>query len=242
MAGDWIKIEHVTPDKPEVVAMADSLAIDQDAVVGKLLRLWIWADQQSHFGNALSVTDSFIDRYTMRSGFASALRSVGWLSGENGKLEFPNFDRHNGQTAKSRALIKKRVEKNRSKNDAKCNAGSVTKSLPEKRREEINTPLPPLAVPASLQTKDFLAAWNAWVEFRTKLKKTKNLSVIFDQQLKWLENFGAVSAAGILTQSMRNGWQGLFELKDNQGGKPNGHTGRKLTDAEMLSAATCGRV
>ena len=38
MAGDWIKVEHTTPDKPEVVKLADMIGIDQDAVVGKLLR------------------------------------------------------------------------------------------------------------------------------------------------------------------------------------------------------------
>jgi len=39
MAGDWIKLEHTTPDKPEVFAMADTLGIDPDAVTGKLCRV-----------------------------------------------------------------------------------------------------------------------------------------------------------------------------------------------------------
>ena len=40
MAGDWIKIEENTPDKPEVHKMASILGIDPDAVVGKLVRVW----------------------------------------------------------------------------------------------------------------------------------------------------------------------------------------------------------
>ncbi len=40
MAGDWIKVQHVTPDKPEVWQIADRLDIDPDAVVGKLIRVW----------------------------------------------------------------------------------------------------------------------------------------------------------------------------------------------------------
>jgi hypothetical protein len=41
------------------------------------------------------------------------MRKVGWLEGREGALSFPHFDRHNGQTAKKRALTKNRVEKTR---------------------------------------------------------------------------------------------------------------------------------
>ena len=33
MAGDWLKLEVATSDKPEVWQMAESLGIDPDAVV-----------------------------------------------------------------------------------------------------------------------------------------------------------------------------------------------------------------
>lgn len=134
MAGDWIKLEVTTPDKPEVVQMAQILKIDQDSVLGKCLRLWVWADQQTYGSdscNALSVTETFLDRITYCPGFAAALRQVGWLEGRDGRLSIPNFDRHNGQTAKKRALTKKRVLKTRSD----CNAPSVTKALPEREKE-----------------------------------------------------------------------------------------------------------
>jgi hypothetical protein len=137
MAGDWIKFDCTTPDKPEVVAMATFLKIDQDAVVGKCLRLWVWANQQSVDGNALNVTDSFIDRLTYCPGFSLALRHVGWLDGRDSRLSIPNFDRHNGQPAKTRALTKDRVGKTR--NASECNADTVTKPLPEKRREEFRS-------------------------------------------------------------------------------------------------------
>jgi hypothetical protein len=52
MAGDWIKFDTSTPDKPEVFEMAAELGIDPDAVVGKLLRVWKWFDQQTTDGNA----------------------------------------------------------------------------------------------------------------------------------------------------------------------------------------------
>ncbi len=122
--------------------MSQILGIDPDAVVGKLIRFWIWCDAQTISGNALSVTESVIDRITYQSGFSAALRDVGWLEVRSGSLQVPHFDRHNGQTAKARALTNRRVSDHRKA----CNAPRVTpvtppplqKALPEKRREEID--------------------------------------------------------------------------------------------------------
>lgn len=179
MAGDWIKIEHVTPDKPEVVQMANVLQLDQDCVVGKLLRLWVWADQQSVNGDALSVTDAFVDRLVFCAGFSKALRGVGWLQGRDGRLVVPNFLRHNGETAKKRALSKDRnVEKR--KRDSERDAPSVTKASLEKRREEYkeNTTYSAKGAPASEDAHsskspaayppDFEAFWAACPRRRDK--------------------------------------------------------------------------
>ena len=125
----WIKVENCTPDKPEIFHIADQLEIDPDAVLGKLIRLWIWADSQTYDGNASSVTRSLLDRVAGVTGFALAMENAGWLTPTDGGFVFPNFERHNGQTAKTRALTSKRVQKHR-------NASSVTSALPEKRREE----------------------------------------------------------------------------------------------------------
>jgi uncharacterized phage protein (TIGR02220 family) len=133
MAGDWIKVESVTPDKPEVSRLAEILGISVDEVVGKLLRLWIWVDQQSLNGHAMRVTLSTLSSRCGHAGFADALREVGWLEGQDMALTFPNFDRHNGKTAKNRALAKERQVTHRSRSR---NADGVTHALPEKRREE----------------------------------------------------------------------------------------------------------
>lgn len=115
MAIDWIKCEHALPDKPEVVAMSERLQVDQDLIVGKLFRFWIWADQQSRDGCALSVTKAFIDRVTYQLGFGDALASVGWLVGEEGDYTIPNFERHNGKSAKKRAESAIRMQLSRSR-------------------------------------------------------------------------------------------------------------------------------
>ncbi|UOF80823.1 hypothetical protein [Caudoviricetes sp.] len=138
MAGDWIKVQKDTPDKPEVLAIASRMNLDPDAVVGKLIRIWSWFDTHTIDGNALSVTFAFLDRLTGVTGFAEQVALVGWLEQNGQSLMLPNFGNHNGETAKKRSLGKKRTEKHRSnaESNAESNADSVTKTSPEKRREE----------------------------------------------------------------------------------------------------------
>jgi hypothetical protein len=136
----WIKIEHTTPDKPEVFAMATALNLDPDSVTGKLIRFWIWADQQIVSCNAPTVTKSLLDRITFCDGFADALIQVGWLAEDAHGLVITGFERHNGQTAKARGVTNNRVSKHR----YKCNAPTVTdvtpapliKPLPDEDEEE----------------------------------------------------------------------------------------------------------
>ena len=103
MAENWIKIEKVTPDKPEIYLMAEALSLDPDEILGKLIRIWSWMD--SHFDemsarrHKLSVTLVQIDRVAGVKNFGQAMVDVEWLSSEG----IPNFDRHLGESSKKRA-------------------------------------------------------------------------------------------------------------------------------------------
>lgn len=147
MASEWIKFEKATSDKPEVWAIACALNVDPDAVVGKLLRVWAWFDEQTENGNAPSVTKMLLDRKVGVTGFCDAVISAGWMQEKDNAITLPNFERHNGETAKKRALGKNRTEKHRSNADVTPqplqegktgNAPSVTDALPEeeKKRKE----------------------------------------------------------------------------------------------------------
>ena len=133
MAGEWLKFDKATPEKPEVFAMATELGIDPDAVVGKLMRVWSWFDTHTTDGNAASVTPALLDRIAGVTGFVVSMSNCGWISIEKHGCVLPNFSRHCGETAKGRALGAKRSAGFRSRNGA-----SVTSALPreEKRREE----------------------------------------------------------------------------------------------------------
>ena len=129
MAGDWIKVDTVLCDKPEVWRLAEITGLDPDAVVGKLIRLWAWMDQHLVSGDAASVTAKQIDAVCRCEKFSTALATVGWLviHRKNGGITVPNWDRHNGKTAKDRALTRDRMKRSR-------DADGVTKTAPEKRR------------------------------------------------------------------------------------------------------------
>lgn len=130
MAGDWLKMEASTPDKPEVLAIAARMGWDDpDLAVGKLFRVWRWFDQHTTSGNAAGVTFALLDRISGVTGFAEAMESVGWLAISESGISLPNFDRHCGKTAKGRAQTAKRVAGHKS--NAKGNAQSVTKVVPE---------------------------------------------------------------------------------------------------------------
>ena len=139
MAGDWIKVEHWTPDKPEVYQIAETLSIDPDAVTGKLLRIWIWADQQTLNGDAHSVTRASLDRLAGVSGFTDAMVTAKWLTKTASGYTFVNFDRHNGETAKTRALTAKRnasLRKRRNGSDAHSVTPPSPPASPKEEKSE----------------------------------------------------------------------------------------------------------
>ena len=177
MAGEWLKMESATPDKPEVLAITAKMGWDDpDLTVGKLFRLWRWFDQQTTDGNARGVTSALLDRQVGASGFVQALADVGWATISTEGVELKNFERHNGKTAKERALTAKRVANHKNNGggnadgNGDANAHTVSGALPrkEKKREEKNTPLPPAG-----GCKRFEEFWTAWPKSDRKQDKVK---------------------------------------------------------------------
>lgn len=140
MAGDWIKFELTTLDKPEVCQIADLANIDPDAVVGKLMRVWGWFDQQTENGNAPSVSKKLLDRLVGVTGFCEHMKSVAWMIELDGVISLPHFERHNGKTAKNRLLTAKRVANHKASN-GKGNAANVSGALPKEDVEKNKNPL-----------------------------------------------------------------------------------------------------
>jgi hypothetical protein len=145
MAGDWIKLSTDLWDAPEIIEIVELTGLVDDAVVGKVARIWAWFDRHTENGTA-RITLAYLNHLVSCPQFAEAMCAVGWLLVDGRHVQLPRFDRHNGQTAKTRALTARRVK--RLRNDAER-----TTALPEKRREEKKDPYRsfPLLVPQKAQ-------------------------------------------------------------------------------------------
>lgn len=164
MAGDWIKMRSDLGMDPAVIRMSLQTSLDPFAVVGRLHALWAWADAHTTNGLVSGVTSEWIDTFVRCPGFAEAMCGAGWLSQRPGGVEFPRFDRHMGDGAKSRAQKAKRQKRWRDDDatppkprrrvrvgaavDARVDGGASTAAPPEKRRSEKRTeenpPSPPV--------------------------------------------------------------------------------------------------
>ena len=154
MAGDWLKMEVCTPNKPEIFTISAKTKLHPDMIVGKCFRLWSWFDSHTKDGNAAGVTLETIG-YALGNGddttkFIHAMVDVGWLYADELGVSLPNFDYHNGESAKSRALTAKRVAKSRSKSndDSVTDVTDAPLAREEKRREEKNKDIKPIGAVA----------------------------------------------------------------------------------------------
>ena len=166
MAGDWIKMRCDLSDDPAVVQIASQVGVTEDEVVGKLHRLWSWADRHTKDGKALGITAKWVNKFLNKDGFAEAMCAAGWLAFDDNSLQFPNFCKHNGSSAKRRADATERKKRSRKchNNVTKTSRATCDKSVTreEKRREEKRegeeSPSTPLATEKPSQSgeaKDF---------------------------------------------------------------------------------------
>lgn len=194
---------------PAVIGIATRLKLPELHVIGLLWKVWAWADQHTESGNAVSVTNVTLDRFTGVTGFANALRKVGWLTGKDNALTFPNFARHNGATAKLRGKTAKRVANFR---NAKGVTNVTHQPLPDKIREDKNST--PTEYPEGLRSEEFVKVWSEWESHRKEIKKPLTPTSRANQ-LQNLAAMGEAKAIETIKHTIFKGWQGLKEPENN---------------------------
>lgn len=123
----WIKMRTDLADDPAVIAMSGRLMMSEFSVVGVLHAVWSWADQHTTDGHAVGVTGAWLNSRFRCDGLAEAMQAVGWLIIDASGLTLPNFERHNGESAKKRALATERQRRSR--------ASVTPESMPPSRNE-----------------------------------------------------------------------------------------------------------
>lgn len=84
----------------------------------------------------------------------------------------------------------------------------------QKHRDKENPPPKTKELPEKLRTARVLDKWSVWVDVRRKRKNCKDWERLFNEQIDWIAQFTEPEAFEILSASIRNGWQGLFEPKN----------------------------
>ncbi len=100
-------------DHPKIVRMAAGLNADRLRVIGGLWSVWSTFDTHSPNGLLEGYTLSSIDEGIGWQGFGAAMQAVGWLIESESGLSMPDYEEHNGTSAKRRAQDTKLKKSNR---------------------------------------------------------------------------------------------------------------------------------
>jgi len=68
-------------------------------------------------------------------------------------------------------------------------------------------------IPKHLDTPEFKATWEDWLEYRNGEKGVKLGPIAIKRQLKFLGKHTETEAIKIIDQSINSNWTGLFEVK-----------------------------
>lgn len=140
MAGDWIKMRMDLQTHPKIVRIMSATCSDKFRVIGGLHAVWCIFDQHSDNGELRGYSPEMMDTVIGWNGLSDALISVGWLEHSDETLVMPEFDSHNGKSAKRRADDTKRKREARlcPQDVRKMSANDQEKlgTREEKRRED----------------------------------------------------------------------------------------------------------
>jgi len=110
MAGGWIKIEKRTPDKPEIRYISRSCECTKEKAFLAWFELWSYFDDnidETGFLRLFTLEDC--DDVAELSGIGRALQRAEWLTVDSLGLTVNKWNRHNGRSAKQRAMTARRV-------------------------------------------------------------------------------------------------------------------------------------
>jgi len=116
----WIKVDVTTCDKVKIIHIARACGVRVNEAFGAWFRLWAWFDGVTEDGRLDFLRPEDCDAKAGLNGIGAALADVGWIEfGERGAIII-GWEKHNGKSAKKRALAadRKRCERERTGEDS----------------------------------------------------------------------------------------------------------------------------
>ena len=104
MAGEWCPIDCNLATKPEVLELVDETGDPADAVIGRLVQLWLWSAMNSEDGTARMTVRRLCRQFGGSDTFWAGVQRVGWLEVDeaNGTVAIPGWERRFSSAAKAR--------------------------------------------------------------------------------------------------------------------------------------------
>lgn len=141
---------------------------------------------------------------------------------------FWTHNRIDEELAKSEELYTKKVNQTEGARLGKAEKAVksiVTSIVTENVTERQSQPQSPNKVlmefPDALRTARVINKWSVWMNFRRGMRKPANWIDLFNEQIGWLSKYTEEQVFEILSSSIRNGYQGLFEPKNANNPKHN---------------------
>ena len=145
---NWIKVRSNLRTSPKVVIVASHLSVTPITALGAICTAWMLADEHADEHGLLKGIDiNVLDGMIGIEGLGEAMAKVGWIEAAEDGVQFIDYEKHNGSTAKSRARDQQRKQSARACPKKTGQKKDKTRTREEKNKEDKN-------IKTNVQSKD----------------------------------------------------------------------------------------
>lgn len=174
-----------------------------------------------------------------RLGLLQVERRAGYRASNRYRVQVPT-DSGNATTGETRPVAK--CDLLGSGNATSLVAETLPKENKKKSTKRTNNIV--VEIPVVLNSPEFLKTWSAYLQHRREKRQPLTPTAAVSLLAK-LASWGVTIATAALQTSVANGWQGVFEPKENRtNGKPNANTNRNtgtFNDGKATAYANAAR-
>lgn len=119
-SANWMKVQKHTPDKPEIRHIARRCGCGLGDAFLAWFKVYTYFDETTADGSIAFFAPEDVDDIGGLPGLGKAMTDVGWLIFDSSGCTIVNWDRHNGTSAKRRAVEAERQARLRDEARTRC--------------------------------------------------------------------------------------------------------------------------